>query len=974
MILCVLPLLISLTSSETTMTHPSSPILMPYEEIADRSDLPLLNPDLKERQIGKIRLDNGLDVLLISDPGADQSSAAVAVDAGSWDDPDTYPGMAHFCEHMLFMGSQKYPDVEFMKQVSDFGGNTNAFTAPDRTVYMFSCTTEGFPETLDRFAHFFIDPLFEPSNIARELRAVDQEYSKNLDNDAWREYMVFKELSNPGHPNRKFGSGNAQTLSGIPQSALHDWHRAHYGANRMHLFVYSNLPLETLKQDAVRFFSDVPKLAVAPDQTSAQMPLTSPKQRGSIVYIKPIQNKQTLSLAWELPRELSNEPSHATKTIAFALDRGQPNSLYEKLKKEQLIDHLSIDVDDLGGKEHQFFSINLDLSAKGITQIDTVALHCFEALKGLKEQGVPLHLFQEKNIVSKLTYQYQTRKDAFQMAESIGRALPDEPLALFPKTALLAADYSPAKINEILQVLTPDACALTLVAPPTISGEHPDQTEQWFGTEYKVSKVPEKWLTLWKNCGTNPEIKIAGINPFIPAKFDAIALDMAQSEPVLIEKNEGGIAYYARCPEFSAPEAVIHFHIRSPELVPSATSSVLTALYLDHLTDALDPTLSAAKVAGLRTKFELEKCKINLQIAGFSDKAPLLLQTIVSKMANLPLATKEQFDLYYARHEKLFANGSKALPLAQAKDLLESVVMNERTSNVEKLRALQSISYEEFVQYSQKVMKQTHLEALFAGNLSLADAQTTWQKVEQTCNKSVYPKERHTQPKVLSLSPNHGPFILTRSTEAQGNATILAIDEGNFSLSNKAAQEILHPAIREAFFNELRTKQKTGYIARGDNLEIEDRLFHFLMVQSNSHQPEDLLYRFELFFEEYLETLPTQIDLARFQNIKATCIHSLKTRFRNLKDKAGLWNLLAFEKMADFSYVKKRIAALEELSYEQFCDFVQASLSRKNLKRLAVFFEGRLHAPFAYEPIDTPKLLEVSRYEAKSTLNEGVTK
>jgi insulysin len=144
------------------------------------------------------------------------------------------------------------------------------------------------------------------------------------------------------------------------------------------------------------------------------------------------------------------------------------------------------------------------------------------------------------------------------------------------------------------------------------------------------------------------------------------------------------------------------------------------------------------------------------------------------------------------------------------------------------------------------------------------------------------------------------------------------------------------------------------------------------MVQSNSHQPEDLLYRFELFFEEYLQTIQTQIDPQRFNNLKATSIHSLQTRFRNLKDKAGLWNLLAFEKGADFNYIEKRIAALEALSYENFCAFVNRTLSRSNLKRLAVFFEGRLNAPFAYETIDTPKLLEISRYEAKPVAGEGL--
>ena len=121
-----------------------------FTAIPDTSNLPLLTPDLQERQTAKIELANGLQILVISDPGADQSAAVVSVGSGSWCDPAEYPGMAHFCEHMLFMGTEKYPDNEFSSVVSNFQGHTNAFTAPDKTVYMFSSHHEGFPLLLDR--------------------------------------------------------------------------------------------------------------------------------------------------------------------------------------------------------------------------------------------------------------------------------------------------------------------------------------------------------------------------------------------------------------------------------------------------------------------------------------------------------------------------------------------------------------------------------------------------------------------------------------------------------------------------------------------------------------------------------------------------------------------------------------------------------------------------------------------------------
>lgn len=138
-----------------------------YTIIEDKATLPILNPSLEGRKVEKLILKNGLQVYLVSDPGAEQSAAGVAVGAGSWEDPKEYPGMAHFLEHMLFMGTGAYPnEFEYMQFINDHGGKVNAFTASDRTVYMFSVNNDAFDESLDRFSHFFIDPLFLPTALA----------------------------------------------------------------------------------------------------------------------------------------------------------------------------------------------------------------------------------------------------------------------------------------------------------------------------------------------------------------------------------------------------------------------------------------------------------------------------------------------------------------------------------------------------------------------------------------------------------------------------------------------------------------------------------------------------------------------------------------------------------------------------------------------------------------------------------------
>lgn len=58
-------------------------------------------------------------------------------------DPWELPGLAHFCEHMLFLGTDKFPcENEYNKYITSHGGATNAFTAPDHTNYHFDIAPE----------------------------------------------------------------------------------------------------------------------------------------------------------------------------------------------------------------------------------------------------------------------------------------------------------------------------------------------------------------------------------------------------------------------------------------------------------------------------------------------------------------------------------------------------------------------------------------------------------------------------------------------------------------------------------------------------------------------------------------------------------------------------------------------------------------------------------------------------------------
>ena len=111
---------------------------------------------LDDRKYRVMTLNNGLRVLLVSDPNSNISAAAMDVPAGSFNDPPDYEGLAHFCEHMLFIGTKKYPETnQYSHFLQTHGGGDNAFTSTQNTNYFFSVEAEYFSTALDMFAHFF---------------------------------------------------------------------------------------------------------------------------------------------------------------------------------------------------------------------------------------------------------------------------------------------------------------------------------------------------------------------------------------------------------------------------------------------------------------------------------------------------------------------------------------------------------------------------------------------------------------------------------------------------------------------------------------------------------------------------------------------------------------------------------------------------------------------------------------------------
>lgn len=270
----------------------------------------IAKPREDTREYLGLKLNNELKVLLISDPETDISAASLSVHIGSLSDPTDLQGLAHYLEHMCFMGSERYPsENEYQKFLSQHGGNSNAYTSDTHTNFYFDVAPGFIDPALDRFAQFFISPLILESSSSRELEAVNSEFLKNLDNDDWRLQQLSKSLSDPQHDYFKFNIGNLSTLRDIPleknintRDELLKFHDKWYSANIMCLAVLGKESLEELTNLVVPKFAPIKnKNAVLPHWSVH--PYSKEKSLTKKIYVVPIKDKRNMDFIFKYPDE-----------------------------------------------------------------------------------------------------------------------------------------------------------------------------------------------------------------------------------------------------------------------------------------------------------------------------------------------------------------------------------------------------------------------------------------------------------------------------------------------------------------------------------------------------------------------------------------------------------------------------------------------------------------------------------------------
>eukprot|EP00439_Symbiodinium_sp_Y106_P049208 s2559_g6.t1 len=348
-------------------------------------------------------LDSGLKVLLVEDPEAQKSSYAMAVEVGSLEDPKGFQGLAHFCEHMVFLGSKKYPEEDkFSDRLAFFGGQSNAYTASDQTVYYAEVSDEGFQETFDIFAQFFIEPSFAANMVDKEINAVDSEHKKNMPDTTWRLFHLMKSRANPLSPVSQFSTGNLKTLKTDPEKdgrslpeALKKFHKEHYCPSRMHLVIMQNASIAQQLHAVHRSFDVFGKNA------------GNCKSRPTYDTVETYSHKLG-NLGRKFTVHTDGKYREQPEAyIHYAMNHYGQGGLKALLKREDLSMSYSTMAETSTAGTLLF--VIFELTEKGVRESDRVMEHFFGYFQTLQKEGVNKNILEKIQSLNQVMFDYQDR-------------------------------------------------------------------------------------------------------------------------------------------------------------------------------------------------------------------------------------------------------------------------------------------------------------------------------------------------------------------------------------------------------------------------------------------------------------------------------------------------------------------------------------------------------------------------------------
>lgn len=929
-------------------------------------------PNLDEKSYRVLELRNGLRVLLASDTEADSAAAAMTIRCGCFQDPASIPGLAHFHEHMLFLGTEKYPqEDEYSAFLNDHGGFSNAFTSNEFTTYHFKVAATHLLGALDRFAQFFLHPTFAPSALEREMQAVDSESTNYSMEEQWRMMQVLKTTVQTGHPFHRFDVGNLSTLGDPLQTReeIIKWNFKHYQAGAMKLVVMGNDSLDDL-QRAVERFAEV-RQGTGKRTVHESLPWL-PQDLGFRIMVEPIKEARSVTVHWPLPGQghLLSKPEFY---LAHVLGHEGEGSLHDELSSRGWVDSLTAGVSQ-SFADAQLFTITINLTPEGDAQRDGVLDLLFAYTALARRAGPQKAIFQEIKALHEIKFAHTEdaiQPDDFAVTASNSMHFYEPELVL--RGPVTVEEWQPEVIASYLDLLTPSKSLVFEVSPsfgPRADAEDWTQ-EPWYRARYSRRKMDERSLARW---GKNGKLRLPAPNLFVPQDFslrcDGLPLGSrlpteasAPSAVVLEDVGDDLRLWHKLDTAFRSPRAALLATVRSDAYADGPDVVMMLRLFCGALMDDLNTFSYDALVTGLSYNLEFSD-KLNLSLGGFSDKLLDLLEVVTARMVDfLKDAEATEADPNSARSLEVFerievqrqlllqdyANLAKEEPHSVSSYYLSQLTLRGTWHISEYVATLgDAVCPAHMARAVKHGLSRAQLEVLVHGNTTEREARAAGEMLRSVVKRLGsfgVPMDLASR-EVTRLLPQSTvifDYDLGAENPAQENSCTHNVYQVGLlgDPSRDACLHFLCHVASVSCFQALRTEQQLGYIVQAGPWVASNVAGLQVLIQGNRAPPCTVDDRVEAWLAEFRDEL-AQMSPQKFTRNVAAVTAQLTERWRQvMQEMLHHWSEIDSRRYV-FNRAQLLVQALSTLQQrevlETFDRYVAAGASER--RKLSVQIRG----------------------------------
>ena len=867
-----------------------------------------------------LELSNKLRVVLVSDMTTEKSAAALAVYRGSFHEPEDRPGLAHFLEHMLFIQTETYPEIDgFQHFVSASAGASNAYTALDHTNFFFDVQPEAFPEALDRFAHFFIDPIISAEFSAREKNAVDSEYQMQIKEDGWRGYMVGKQALNPQHPGSKFTIGSLDTLAGDIHEDLTHFFETQYSADQMGLVVVSDQSLDELQAWIGPLFSTIKNNNIGPDYPD--VPMYTDAELPAKLEIQSLKDGAKVSYTFPLP---STRPYYRTKPEQYftnLLGHEGKGSLYQQLNSYGWIESLGASVGDLD-RHASALGISIQLTPSGRDKIDEITDLLFKYIELLKSTPPRQWLYNEQAQVEAIGFRFQEKSRPTSLVYQLAPKLDEYPAADLLVAPFLMEGFDAEVITEFLSYVNEDNVLIEIVAPD-IQG---DTVEPWFKVSYKLSHESAARVN-----AEVTDLALPARNPYLPDDLDLKASD---DNSIIAFVQEPGLELWLDSDTtFGSPRANLYLELAVADGFVSPRDRGMAQLYRQMVEDSLSEITYPAYLAGLGYSISVPDAGFEVRVGGYQDKQVELLNTVLDALVSAQLH-EDRFNTLKASLIKDWRNTTKDRPFSQAYSALSDTLRSGRWPRSQLIAALEPVNLADLEIWRSDKLSSLAVRGMVHGNVVGDDARALTKliraKLPVTDNAFI----------VATVEDVQDALRLQLAVDHNDAAMVLHVQDPDDSFESRARSSLAARFLQPAYFLQLRTEQQLGYVVSVTNRPVAKRGGVSFIVQSPNTSSAGLEAATVEFVDSFVASWP-DVTVTEFEQQKTGLINRLMQKPKNLNERSQKYWADLTDETYTFDSREQVAEIVANLTREDMQKFFNRLKDKLASQRLLIFTKGQ---------------------------------